>query len=444
MFHDNYLDRNNPIGYPMRKPITRFQRCIVHLVLLLLTLLYVPPVFAGENLDSLFVEARNAATELGDRALAIELCQHALEIKPDYHDFRILLGRCYSWEGRYDKAEEELIQVIEAAKSYKDARNALLDTYIWSRQDEKALALLEVSVQMYPKDTRYKLKQVQVLENLGDIPEALKIVDVILILEPGNKAAQDFKARVTVSDLTRSTTVRFAYNRLAETNTEWQFIVVEPSLDPWYWVSFEHKESLSFGPIILKLNYANRFQNEASQIEVESYPVLRKGTYLYTGIGLSKSDLFPSFRLGLEVFQALPRDFEGSLGLRYLEVPDKQIPIYVSSIGKYWQSYWISVKSYISPSNSSLSKSWIFSVRKYLSNPSNFLEWYAGSGVSPDTDLGGEEVDFLGSRSFGFTFKLQVKPQYDVNMGVHFSNLETRSNAFRGDTGVQLSLSRNF
>jgi YaiO family outer membrane protein len=177
---------------------------------------------------------------------------------------------------------------------------------------------------------------------------------------------------------------------------------------------------------------------------VESYPVLRKGTYLYTGIGLSKSDLFPSFRLGLEVFQALPRDFEGSLGLRYLEVPDKQIPIYVSSIGKYWQSYWISVKSYISPSNSSLSKSWIFSVRKYLSNPSNFLEWYAGSGVSPDTDLGGEEVDFLGSRSFGFTFKLQVKPQYDVNMGVHFSNLETRSNAFRGDTGVQLSLSRNF
>ena len=428
----------------MRNANPSFQHHILQSIFVLVFLVTVGPVEAGENLDSLFIEARKAATELGDRDLAIELCQHALEINPNYHDFKILMGRCYSWGGNYDKAEEVLTQVVEAASSYQDARNALLDTYIWSKQDEKALALLEISVQMYPKDLGYKVKQLQILERQEKIPEAMTIAKEVLVLDPDNSMAQEFIERVEVSEITRSTTLRYTYNRLAETNTEWQFVVVEPSLDPWHWVSLEHKEIFSFGPVIFKLNYASRFQNTASQIEVESYPVLKKGTYLYTGIGLSKSDLFPSFRLGLEVFQSLPKDFEASLGFRYLQVPDKQIPIYVSSLGKYWQSYWFNFKTYISPSNSSLSKSWIFSVRKYLSNPQNFIDVYAGSGVSPDANLGGEEIEFLGSRSFGITLRITVKPQYDVNVGLHLSNLETRADAFRGDTGLQISFTKHY
>ncbi|MBT3576353.1 MAG: YaiO family outer membrane beta-barrel protein [Candidatus Marinimicrobia bacterium] len=428
----------------MKNHILILQKHLINLALLLLVLLVVPSTRAGENLDSLFVEARHAAIELENRALAIELCRHALEVNPNYHDFRILMGRCYSWEGNYDKAEAELGQVVEAVESYQDARNALLDVYTWSKQDDKALDLLESSVQMYPNDVGYKLKQLMILESQGKISDATAVADEILLIDPVNKTVLEYKNRITVSEITRSTTLRYTYNRLAETNTEWQFLVVEPSLDPWHWISLEHKESFSFGPIIIKLNYANRFKNSATQIEVESYPVLRKGTYLYTGIGLSKSDLFPSFRMGLEIFQALPNDFEASLGFRYLEVPDNQIPIYVGSLGKYWQSYWISVKTYVSPSNSSLSKSWVLGVRKYLANPSNHIELYAGSGVSPDANLGGEEIDFLGSRSFGVNFKIEIKSQYDLNLGMSLSNLETRTDAFRGDSGIQVSFTKNY
>ena len=428
-------------------------------ILLLIIFMLPSTILAGENLDSLFIEARQAAMDTSSRERAIEMCQHALSQSPDYHDFRILLGRCYSWDGNYAQAEAELIQVVEAVETYQDARNALLNTYIWSNQDAKALEFLASSIQIYPNDINYKLKQMQIYVKQERIDEALDIVDIILELDSGNEDALAFQQRVTLAEKTeetarsetemqakssRSTTVRYAYNRLAETDTEWQFVVVEPSLDPWHWVSLEHKESLAFGPIIFKFNYANRFQETATQVEVESYPTIRKGTYLYTGIGFSKSDLFPSFRMGLEVFQALPRSFEASLGFRYLEVPDKQIPIYVGSLGKYWQSYWISAKTYVSPSNSSLSKTWIFAVRKYLSNPSNYVDLYIGSGVSPDANLGGEEIDFLGSRSFGATLKIEVKPQYDLNVGLHFSNLETRRDAYRGDTGLQIALTRNY
>lgn len=427
------------------------------LLLILSLLIYVPPLQAGENLDSLFIEARNAAMDTSSRDKAIEMCQHALDINPEYYDFQILLGRCYSWNGDYTRAEEELTEVVDSVENYQDARNALLDVYIWSEQDDKALELLEQLIPKYPEDMNYRVKQLRILVKKDEREGALAAAEAILQLDPQHPEALNFKAAIVIEEelevknsqiplakSTRSTTLRYAYNRLAETNTEWQFIVVDPTLDPWHWVSLEHKETFGFGPVIFKWNYASRYQNSGSQLEIESYPTLRKGTYLYTGMGISNADLFPSFRVGLEVFQALPRDFEGSLGIRYLVVPDKQIPIYVGSLGKYWKSYWISAKSYLSPANSSLSKSWIFGVRKYLANPANFLEVYLGQGVSPDANLGGEEIDFLGSRSFGATLKYEVKKHYDLNLGLHFSNLETRSDAYRGDTGLQIALTRNY
>lgn len=414
------------------------------MVISCLMLLSVSAGVAQENLDSLFLEARQAATELNDRGLAIELCERALASNPDYHDFRILLGRCHSWEGRFGESEAAFLQVLEADSSYQDARNALLDTYVWSNQFDKALVTVKASIQLYPHVLEYRYRQMQILESLGEIARVMDVANQILTEHPEDVKALDVRSRIKVSQETRSTGIHYSYNRLAETQTEWQFIVVDPSLDPWHLVSLEHKETLPFGPVIFKFNYADRFQKSATQIEVESYPVIRKGTYLYVGVGLSKSDLFPSFRMGLDVFQALPNAFEASLGMRYLEVPGKQIPIYVGSIGKYWQSYWISAKTYVSPSNSSVSKSWVLAVRKYLSKPSVFLEIYTGSGVSPDTDLGGEEIDFLGSRSFGCSYRMEVKPQYDLNLGLHFSNLETRTDAFRGDTGMQISITRRY
>ena len=440
----------------MRNFKLTFQSHMVQSILVLICFLNVGPVAAGENLDSLFVEARQAAMDTSTRAKAIEMCQYALSQIPEYHDFRILLGRCYSWNGNYAQAETELLQVVSAAENYQDARNALLDVYLWSAQDEKAVDLVMRSIEKYPADISYRVKQFELLVKQEKEDEALKIVEHILAIEPTHEGALAYKelARkskiemltedVTPMEASRSTTVRYAYNRLAETNTEWQFIVIEPGLDPWHWVSIEHKESFSFGPVIFKVNYANRFQNTATQVEVESYPTLRKGTYLYTGMGFSNSDLFPSFRLGLEVFQALPRDYEASLGFRYLQVPDKNIPIYVSSLGKYWQSYWFNATTYLSPSNSSLSKSWILKVRKYLSNPANHFELYVGSGVSPDANLGGEEISFLGSRSFGSTYKRLLNSKYDLTVGVQFSNLETRVGAYRGDTGLQIALTRNY
>ena len=401
-------------------------------------------LYGTENLDSLFLEARKTATELNNRELAIQMCEHALNLNPDYHDFRVLMGRCKSWDGKYEEAEIDFKQVLDMDSSYVDARNALLDTYIWSERYGDALSFVLESILLYPANPVYIQKQSLIQEKIKLAHESAmaaeeKPVEVSVASEPLiSPTALD------QIDSKRSTTLRYNYDRLADTRTEWQFLVNDPGLDPWHFIAVEHMERMKYGPVIFKFNYASRYTLSATQIEIESYPLIRKGTYLYTGIGISNSDLFPLFRMGLEVFQALPRAFEASLGLRYLKVPNKEIPIYVASLGKYWESYWFNVKTYISPSNSSFSKSWVLSTRRYFYNSVDYVEIFASSGVSPDTDIGGKEVDYLNQRGFGFNTKFQLMKEVDASFGVQFSNLEVRPDAYRGDTGLQLSITKRY
>jgi len=425
--------------------------CLVVLVLA------VSSLSAGENLDSLFVEARAAAMDSSSRPQAIEMCKQALDVSPDYHDFRILLGRCYSWGGQWDLAEEALTQVVAAAPDYRDAGDALLVVYIWSKQHDKAFALLDDLLVKYPDDLNLKLKKLRLLSELGSREEGLVLAKEILSAEPQNQEAREqleqFRRTPTKVLLTnqalesrtkRSTTLRYVHNRQAAASSAWQFLVTETTLEPWHWVSLEHKKSFGFGPVLLKLNIANRFNMDGTQLEIESYPSLRKGTYLYLGAGASRSDLFPSFRMGMEVFQALPLDLECSLGFRVLQVPAKRIPIYVGSLGKYWQSYWFYTKTYLSPSHSSLSRSLVFGARRFLDDSGDYFELQAGSGISPDENLGEEETKFLGSRSFGASLVKGLGTDYDLRAGLSLSNLEIRSGNYRGDTGLEVAITRNF
>src|SRR6056297_3480264 len=67
------------------------------------------------NADQVFKEAREAAFA-GDRVEAIELCQEILQHYPEYYDVRLFLARVYAWEKQYQKAREEVQQVLKQDK----------------------------------------------------------------------------------------------------------------------------------------------------------------------------------------------------------------------------------------------------------------------------------------------------------------------------------------
>ena len=62
---------------------------------------------------------------------------------------------------------------------------------------------------------------------------------------------------------------------------------------------------------------AERYDERDEQYEFEAYPRLRPGTYLYLDAGWSsKATLYPGYRAGAQLYQALGRGFEGVVRLQ--------------------------------------------------------------------------------------------------------------------------------
>ena len=86
----------------------------------------------------------------------------------------------------------------------------------------------------------------------------------------------------------------------------------------------------------------------------------------------------------MEWYQNLPKAFEASLGMRLLQFSDSYVDIYTATIGKYAGNYWFSLRSYVTPDTTGTSVSGSFQVRRYFSDPENYIGLKAGYGVSPD------------------------------------------------------------
>jgi len=100
--------------------------------------------------------------------------------------------------------------------------------------------------------------------------------------------------------------------------------------------------------------------------------------------GFAKKDgIFPNFRAGFSLYANLPASFEADLGFRVLKFSEETW-IYTASIGKYYSNYWFNPRTYLTPSNNSISKSLSLNIRYYFGGADDYLSFGIGSGLSPD------------------------------------------------------------
>jgi YaiO family outer membrane protein len=157
------------------------------------------------------------------------------------------------------------------------------------------------------------------------------------------------------------------------------------------------------------VNYGYRFQNSGIQGELDFYPKIMNGVYGYLNYGYSGADIFPKHRFGAEVYGRLPSSMEGSLGIRYLYFgPASTVTIYTGSLGLYRGNYYFSLRPYITPNNSSFSRSVSLLVRRYFGDADNYLSVKGSVGFIPDERTvifsageSGKETYFLKSENAG-------------------------------------------
>ncbi len=389
---------------------------------LLMATIVVAGLFSGLAAQT-YDEARNFAFN-GERAKARSICKQIL-LEGFNSDVALLMGRTYAWDGLYDSARVVFNEVLVQKPGNMEAYDALSDVEYWSENYDKAVEYCDAAIQNDPKDISFVLKKARILYTSEAYEKAVKVLEDYLLKKPGQeefiRKLRDYRLDLMKNKIKINYTVDFfdkEYNR-----------------DPWQIAALSYSRKTKLGSVIARANYANRFGNKGFQYEIDAYPKFTENSYVYLNYGFSGNSLFPKNRYGLEWYQNLPKAFEASLGMRLLQFSDSYVDIYTATIGKYAGNYWFSLRSYVTPDTTGTSVSGSLHVRRYFSDPENYVGLKMGYGVSPD-----ENRDILDSAQRLDLKKGSVRLDYNhivnrrliLNAGVEWGSEEIRTDSMAG------------
>ncbi|HTD41367.1 MAG TPA: YaiO family outer membrane beta-barrel protein [Mucilaginibacter sp.] len=345
----------------------------LYLILFLIVLCKVSSAQTGLSSDEIFQQARKAAFDEKNYPKAISLSKQALSKSPNYSDIRVFLGRLYTWSDKPDSARLEFNQVLSKHPDNEDAAFASGSLEYWNNNSNGALRIVSNGLKYHTRSTDLLLLKAKVLNDLKRYSEANNALDTLIKADPGNSNARALADRI--KDNTSKNKVGVTYDYIS---FDKQFNV------PWHLASVEYARQTDIGSIIGHLNYANRFSTNGWQYEIDAYPHISKIFYAYMSGGYSNNvGIFPKTRAGFSLYANLPAGFEAEGGFRYLHFTGDTW-IYTASIGKYYKSFWFNFRTYLTPSNNSISQSYSLKARYYTGGADDYISLGIGTGISPD------------------------------------------------------------
>lgn len=372
-----------------------------------------------------------------------KLCLKILEKDSSFADVSVLLGRIYAWDKQYDSAKLVLSHVLANSPTHYDAIDAMIDIALWTDRYEDAIRYADIGLARHKNDADFLLKKARALNYLDRSEDAVTILQQILQLDQTNKKAQTLLNSIKVRKHINKISADYAVDAFQKKNP-WQFLYLQYTRPTKY-----------FGSVTARVNYAYRYQQEGLQLEVDAYPNLKKGTYLYLNGGYAKNNVFPYTRFGLELYQKLPKSFEASVGFRYMnfeqksliELDSTKVLIYTATLGKYIGNYWISGRTFITPGDKGFSKSFIFILRRYLEDADNYLSLSVGTGFSPDEHRYAfidPTLYYLKSQKVYFTYQKRFLRRFISNVGVGVAHEEYYPKTFQLKYSANVGLSYFF
>jgi len=323
--------------------------------------------------DELFKLARTAAFDQKNYPLAISLSKQALVKKPDYSDISIFLGRLYTWSDKLDSARTVFTGVLNKHPDNEDASLAYGSLEYWNNNSAKALQLVNNGLKYHNQSKDLILLRAKVLNDLHQYKAADSSLDVLIKADPTNSDARSLADRV--KDNASINKISLSYD----------YIYFDKEFNnPWNIVEIDYTRHTGLGAIVGTLNYANRFNSNGLQYEVDAYPHISKMFYAYVSGAYSGNEgVFPKYRSGFSLYANLPDSFEGELGFRYLYFTGSTW-IYTAAVGKYYKNFWFNFRTYLTPSYSAVSQSYTLTTRYYTGGTDDYFTFAIGTGISPD------------------------------------------------------------
>jgi YaiO family outer membrane protein len=378
-----------------------------------------PPAAVGAQDD--LARARELATS-GRRNDAIALLRDRLSSHPDDPDARTLLGVVLSWEGRYPEARVELRRVLADRPAYYDAVAALVHVELWDDHPAIALSLAEDALGSHPDDSSLMLARARALSALNRTQHAIDELDNLLALDATNQQARQMRQRLVESQRSWSIGAGYGYDGFSDRRTPWQ--------EQWLML----RRRTGIGSVIFTGSRADRYHETDQQYELEAYPRIRPGTYMYLDSAFSPNQVwYPKYRLGAHVYQSFGRGYEGSIGCSRLGFGDG-INIYIASLSKYISRWLLIGQVFIRPKDIGTNASYHAAFRYYFSDRQYFgLRYHYGAAKEKVETI--DQIQILKSTGvstdivfqLGHRLDFRLRGMYDDQERLNLTNLKQYS-----------------
>lgn len=386
--------------------------------------------------DSLLIASKKEAYSNNNYTGAITLIKRAITQSPTYKDLQVFLGRLYIHNNQPDSAKTIFQNILNLEPKNADAIDGIYDLEYWNSNYKQAIDIADLGINNYPDSAIYYLKKAKAI-NAQDLPyDAIALLDNNINIIEKDSAASAYLKNLKLDNLKHRIGVSYEY------------VDFDKRFDnPWHFGAISYGYRSKFGRIIGRLNYANRFNSQGLQGELEAYPTLKKIGYQYIGIAVSDSPIFPKFRAGYSLFASLPKSFEAEIGARYLRFTDNTF-LFTAAIGKYVGNTFYNLRSFITPSETAWSYSFTGSARFFMSDDmDDFFSISAGTGISPDDKI--REIfinSFANLKSYkaGLSFNKVIKKKdlFSIDLGWFREEYDTKT--WGNQYNIGASYSRRF
>lgn len=377
-----------------------------------------------------FDDARKYAFN-GEREKARSICREILS-QGFNSDVALLMGRTYAWDEKYDSARVVFNELLLYEPDNVEVLGAFADVEYWSENYTEAVKYCDFYLEEKPDDEDMVLKKATILNGQENTELAVKTLENFVGEYPYSSGIIK-KLKEYRLDLMK--------NKIRILNTV-DFFDSEFNRDPWNITSLSYARKMKLGTVISRLNWSNRYEKNGFQYELDAYPIINENNYGYLNYGFSNSILFPHNRLGLELYHNFPRSFEGSVGMRVLFYDKTSTDIYTATLGKYLGKYWLSARAYVTPSENENSVSGMLTMRRYFSDPENYLGLQLGYGVTPDDNF--YRRLSLKRRSLRFDFNHIFNRIWILNTGVTWGAEMKEPDNYLGYYSFEISIARLF
>ncbi len=395
------------------------------------------------NIELLFKKAREFSYDK-NYSSAIKICQKIIEKKPGYFEVRTFLARTYAWDKQYDNARIELSKVLIEKENDFDALNTFFDVEFWTESYSVAADYLKIALGFYPNSEELLLKKAKLQIRLEEKSDAALTLRRVLNLNPGQKEAVRMMNTLEGRKLNNSFKAGMQVDLLDK-------IVFNKDIVQYLYV-VEYSKSYAFGSVLLRTNYANKFNVQGPQFELESYVHFNPKIYTNLLVGYSQISIFPDYNFNGEMYFKLPKGFETSAGVRY-RIADKNSFNYTASLSNYYKDYWFNIRTFFTPKtdqkvrSANLSKSSITvlaNIRIYFGDSDNFMGFKAGSGRSPDENKTLDVAAIRQASQGGLELQKRIINRWLMKLDVSYSKEEVGDTRFNRRISTNITLKTVF